>query len=96
MCKHGLLLILSNVCILKVKHSPFSGCVFTICFTKDKEETFELQWKCFKKLMFNHFCVQVSVVVYVCACCIQVRVVVYVCACCVQVHVVVCVCMLSP
>ena len=63
--------------------SPFSGYVFTICFTKDKEETFELQWKCFKKLMFNHFCVQVCVVVYVCACCIQVCVVVYVCVSCV-------------
>ncbi|CAI8025336.1 Methylsterol monooxygenase 1 [Geodia barretti] len=25
---------------------------------QDKPETFGQQWKCFKKLMFNHFCIQ--------------------------------------
>lgn len=25
---------------------------------QDKPETFPLQWKCFRKLMFNHFCIQ--------------------------------------
>ena len=26
---------------------------------QDKPETYSMQWKCFRKLMFNHFCVQV-------------------------------------
>ena len=27
---------------------------------QDKPETFDMQWKCFRKLMFNHFCIQVQ------------------------------------
>eukprot|EP01135_Chromosphaera_perkinsii_P000788 Nk52_evm76s151 gene=Nk52_evmTU76s151 len=29
---------------------------------KDKPETFALQWKCFRVLMFNHFCIQLPLI----------------------------------
>ena len=29
---------------------------------KDKPETWEVQWKCFKVLLFNHFCIQLPLI----------------------------------
>lgn len=29
---------------------------------KDKQETFEGQWKCFKVILFNHFCIQLPLI----------------------------------
>lgn len=29
---------------------------------QDKPETWEKQWKCFKMLLFNHFCIQLPLI----------------------------------
>ena len=52
-------LFISTCCIY---HCPLSHThihTHTHTHTQDKPETFPLQWKCFRKLMFNHFCIQV-------------------------------------
>jgi methylsterol monooxygenase len=42
--------------------SQFLPLMKRVKIQQDKEETWELQWQCFKKLMFNHFCIQMPMI----------------------------------
>lgn len=39
-----------------------SSCMFLSLSLQDKPETWEKQWKCFKMLLFNHFCIQLPLI----------------------------------
>lgn len=39
-----------------------SSYMFLSLSLQDKPETWEKQWKCFKMLLFNHFCIQLPLI----------------------------------